>query len=469
MPLHIHVLIPQSIMAFSGVQELNFPQLNVPITIDHVSTVLPSVPTPAIPGKTLFLSNLDDIIGARVFTPTIYFYSSQRQTPVAKTLRDALACVLVPYYPLSGRLRETKNGKLEVFFGQEQGALLVEAHSELTLAELGDLVVPNPAWIPLIYRFHNEEPYKVLDMPLLIAQVTLFSCGGFSIGLRLCHCICDGLGAMQFISAWASTAKAGKLIANPEPCWDREFFGPRNPPLVKFPHTEFMSIDDGSTLTTSLWEAKPVQKCYRIGHEFQARLKTLVQPDEKTSCTTFDAMAAHVWRSWVKALDVKPIDYTLRLTFSVNGRHKLKNPPLKQGFYGNVVCAACVTSTVQELVHGRLSDTTRLVREARLGVTEDYVRSTVDYVEMDRPKRLEFGGKLTITQWTRFSIYERADFGWGRPLYAGPIDLTPTPQVCVLLPQGEADPTGAMVVCICLPQSATKKFTELLCLLDARN
>lgn len=457
----------------SSVQELHFSHLNIPITIGHLVSVVPAGPIPAAVGDSLYLSNLDDVIGARVFTPTIYFYKSDflysSQKPVMKTFCDALACVLVPYYPLSGRLRETENGKLEVFFGQEQGALMVEAYSEMSLAELGDLTVPNPAWAPLIYRFPNEEPYKVLDMPLLIAQVTLFSCGGFSLGLRLCHCICDGLGAMQFLSAWAATAKSGTLVANPEPCWDRKFLRPRNPPVVKYPHIEFMKIDDGSSLTMSLWQEKPVQKCYRISREFQAQLKTVAQTNEKFACSTFDAMAAHIWRSWVKALDVKPLNYKLRLTFSVNARQKLKNPPLKDGFYGNVVCLACAISSVYELVNGHLSDTTRLVREARIGVSEEYLRSTIDYVELDRPKRLEFGGKLTITQWTRFAIYESADFGWGRPIYAGPIDLTPTPQVCVFLPEGEADPSGKMVVCICLPESATSKFTEFLCSVDTSN
>ncbi|OMO57984.1 Transferase [Corchorus olitorius] len=455
----------------SWVEELKFPQLHIHITIDQIIPVMPAGLVPAVPGSSLYLSNLDDMIGARVFTPTVYFYrsnhSSSNREPVIKALCDALARVLVPYYPLSGRLREAKNGKLEVFFGKEQGAVVVAAHTEMALAELGDLTVPNPAWAPLIYRFPNEEPYKVLDMPLVIAQITLFSCGGFSLGLRLCHCICDGLGAMQFLGAWAATAKSGALVTNPEPCWDREYFQPRNPPVVKYPHPEFMRIDEGSSLTMSLWKAKPVQKCYKVSPQFQAQLKSIAQPDDMLPCSTFDAMAAHVWRSWVKALDVKPLDYELRLTFSVNSRPKLKKPPLKEGFYGNVVCLACAMSPVCDLINGRLSETARLVREARLGISEEYVRSTVDLIEVDRPRRLEFGGKLTITQWTRFSIYECADFGWGRPIYAGPIDLTPTPQVCVFLPEGGADSSGTMVVCICLPESATNKFTEFLCLKDS--
>lgn len=447
------------------VEELHFPHLEIPVTISRAALVTPSRTIPTPPGHTLYLSNLDDIIGARVFTPTVYFYPSHAlfsdQRPVMEILRNALASVLVPYYPFSGRIRETEDGKLEVFFGQEQGALMVEAHSEMALASLGDLTVPNPAWLPLVYFCPSEEPYRVTDMPLLIAQVTFFSCGGFSLGLRLCHCLCDGLGAMQFIRAWAATAKAGTLITNPRPCWDREFFKPRNPPIIKYPHIEFMRIDDGSSLTMSLWQKKPIQKCYRISPEFQAHVKALGQPaDGKFSCTTFDAMAAHVWRSWVKALDVRPLDYELRLTFSVNARPQLRNAPLKEGFYGNVVCVACATSSVSSLVHGRLSETTRLVREARLSISEEYLKSTLDYVEVHRPRRLEFGGKLTITQWTRFSLYESADFGWGRPVYAGTIDLTLTPQVCVFLPEGGG--SDSMVVCICLPESATDRFTKHL-------
>lgn len=458
----------------SWVQELHIPHLSIPVTVDAMIPVFPAGPIPALPGDTLYLSNLDDIVGVRVFTPTVYFYRSSSLNSetgsVIKVLSEALATVLVPYYPLSGRIRETQNGKLEVYFGPNQGALMVESHTEVTLESLGDLTMPNPAWLPLIYNFPNEEEYKVIDMPLVIAQVTLFSCGGFSLGLRLCHCICDGFGAMQFLNAWASTARSRILVADPKPCWDREFFLPRNPPEVKYPHAEFMKVDERSNLTDSLWQTKPVQKCYKISREFQARIKALSQQGDNTcSSTTFDAMAAHVWKSWVKSLDVKPIDYTLRLTFSVNARPKLENPPLTEGYYGNVVCVACAMCTVADLVDQKLEDTTKLVRDARLSISEEYLRSTVDFVEVDRPKRLEFGGKLTITQWTRFCIYECADFGWGKPVYAGPIDLTPTPQVCVFLPGAESDPQGTMLVCICLPESATHKFHQLFCSIHSSN
>ncbi|XAR49238.1 Omega-hydroxypalmitate O-feruloyl transferase [Bertholletia excelsa] len=456
----------------SLVQELQFPPLDIPITINRIFSIMPAGPIPMTSGDSLYLSNIDDMIGTRVFTPTIYFYRPNihchkfHQKTVMKVLQDALASVLVPYYPFSGRLRETKNGKLEVFIGPEQGVLMVEAQSNVALADLGDLTVPNPAWSPLIYKFPNEGHYKVIDMPLLIAQVTHFSCGGFSLGLRTCHCLCDGLGAMQFLNAWSSTAKAGMLVTNPNPCWDRDVLRPRNPPLIKYPHFEFTRIGEGSSLTMTLWQNKLVQKCYRVSKEFQSRLKKLVQCTP--TCTTFDAMAAHVWRSWVRALDVKPPDCWLRLTFSVNARPKLINKAsLRDGFYGNALCVACALTTVSELVDGRLLDATRLVRDARLGISEEYVRSTVDYLEVYRPSRLEFDAKLSITQWTRFSIYEFADFGWGRPVYAGPIDLTPTPQICIFLPEGDQTTScGSMLVCISLPEQAAEKFGELFSLLD---
>ncbi|KAI3848155.1 hypothetical protein MKX03_015645 [Papaver bracteatum] len=358
----------------SWIQELQFPHLNIPVRHDHFHTVEPESPIPAAHGDCLYLSNLDDMIGARVFTPTLYFFEANNQSSNRNQS-------FVPYYPFSGRLRQTKNGKLEVFFGPKQGALFE------------NLTMPNPAWIPLIFRYPYEEAYKVIDMPLVIAQVTRFKCGGFSLGLRMCHCLCDGLGAMQFVSAWAATA------------------------AVRFP---FHKTDDSSSLTTTLWQTKAIRSATR-----SQMMGKVVQ--------LFDAMAAHVWRSWVRALDVKPLDYELRLTFSVNARPKLINPSLKEGFYGNVVCLACSTATVSQVINGELPK--QLNWFAKLEKrNQEYVRSTIDYIEVDRPQRLEFAGKLMITQWTRFGMYESADFGWGLPVYAGPIDLTPTPQVCVFLP-----------------------------------
>ncbi|KAG9459340.1 hypothetical protein H6P81_003848 [Aristolochia fimbriata] len=444
------------------VRDLEFPRLDVPITVDAVYTVAPAGPFPAARGDSLYLSNLDDMVGSRLFTPTVYFYPPEkgRVQGVGKIFRRALADVLVPYYPLSGRLRETREGKLEVFFGPDQGALMVEARSSLRLADLGDLRVPNPAWAPLIYRFKDEGPYQVVHMPLVIAQLTTFVCGGFCLGLRVCHCLCDGLGAMQFVDAWATLARVGPggRIA-PSPCWDREFFRPRVPPRVEFPHAEFASVEEGSSLGFILRETKLVQKCYSVGEEFRTRLKRLAQTDGEPARTGFDALAAHVWRSWVRAIEIRPLDYELRLTFSVNVRPKLRAPPVKEGFYGNALCVACATSTAAALAGGTLAAAAGRVREARVAVTEEYVRSTVDYVEAYRPTRLEFAGKLSITQWTRFSMYESSDFGWGRPLYAGPIDLTPTPQMCVFLPDGDG---GSLVVWICLPEYATAKFGECL-------
>ncbi|EPS65560.1 hypothetical protein M569_09214, partial [Genlisea aurea] len=433
-------------------QELHLPTIEIPVTIQRTYSISP--PSTTFPSHDHYLSNLDDMIGVRVFTPTVYFY---RSTPgddsVFRVLRESLVRVLVPYYPFTGRIRETPDGKkLQLFFDSEEGgALFVEARSDAALSDLGDLSVPNPAWKRLVYSFSGEEQYEVVNMPLIIAQVTRFRCGGFSLGLRLCHCLCDGIGAMQFVAAWAETAKSDSLTVDPIPCWNREVFRPRQPPRIEFDHSEFKRIEEGSSLTKRLWEGKVLQKCYKLCREHQNRLKSVAG---FSGCTTFDATAAHVWRSWVRAMEIEPRDSKLRLTFSVNAREKLKSSPLPRGFYGNVLCVACAMSTAEGLVDGGLPEAARIVNEARVKVSEEYVRSTIDYIDVYRPKNLEFGGKLSITQWTRFPIYESGDFGWGRPIYAGPMDLTPTPQVCVFLPGGN----DAMLLCICLPEYASQRF-----------
>ncbi|KAF3778351.1 Omega-hydroxypalmitate O-feruloyl transferase [Nymphaea thermarum] len=454
----------------SHIQDLHFTHVDIPITIDAIEPVFPAGPVPASPSDHLYLSNLDDMVGSCIFTPTVYFYPcddpAAKKLPVGRIMRDALARVLVPYYPFSGRLRDAGNGKLEVYFPAGKSALFVKAHTSITIDELGELSVPNPAWAQLIHRFPAEGPYEVIGMPLVIAQVTFFGCGGFSLGLRLCHCLCDGVGAMQFVSAWAQAARdpTSSILA---PVWDRESLKPRAPPRVRYLHHEFAHIDDISNLGSALSPAGLVQKCFLIDAHFQAQLKNRVQARGQAEFTTFDALAAHVWQCWVKALRLRPRSQSMRLTVSVNARDKLRDPPLKRGYYGNVIGVACSKCTVAELIDQPLEHVAGLVRAARLTVNEEYIRSMIDYIELARPK-LEFAGKLTITTWTRFSLYEGANFGWGRPRYAGPADLLPTPQLCLFLPVQEgACPSlspGSIMVCICLPNWSVPEFKQCLML-----
>ena len=114
-----------------------------------------------------------------------------------------------------------------------------------------------------------------------------------------------------------------------------------------------------------------LQNCYGLSREFRAHLKNVTRTTESMGYNTFDEIAAHVYRSRVKALDVKPFPFEPRLTFSVNTQSKFKNPPLKEGFYGNVICLACVTSTMSGLVNGSLQDETCFAREAHVRISDE--------------------------------------------------------------------------------------------------
>ncbi|GLJ45351.1 hypothetical protein SUGI_0954570 [Cryptomeria japonica] len=445
-------------MSSCSIDELEAPCIEIKTWVKKKRAVLPASSTPT---HSLYLSNLDDMIGTRFLTPTIYFYSRKDPLPhgglgAGKVMRRALSQVLVPYYPLAGRLRDVGGGKLEVAC-TAAGAFFVEATTDLALEDLGSLAMPNPSWKPFVYCFPGEEHLTILDLPLLIAQVTYFKCGGFALGLRICHCICDGMGAMQFMNAWAEMVRGATFISI-NPCWEREKLKPRSPPLTQFKHMEFENIEDNSNLIALISKPQLVQKGFCFNHKFQASLKEQVFVESGMRCTTFEVMAAHVWRSWVRALQITPRDQEMRLTFATNGRSVLKSP-IKEGFYGNFIGVACAMSTINELTTKPLSEIVHLVQMARKSISEEYIRSTIDYLEVKKPTKLEFSGKLGITHWTRFSLYE-TDFGWGIPIYAGPIDLSPFPQLCLFLPHHKE--SGSIIVCICLPLSSISSFKFFL-------
>ncbi|KAE8662922.1 Omega-hydroxypalmitate O-feruloyl transferase [Hibiscus syriacus] len=128
-----------------------------------------------------FLSNLDQNIAVIVWT--IYCFKSEEKgnESAAQVIKDALRKVLSHYYPLSGRLAISSEGKLIVDCTGE-GAVFVEAEANCKMEEIGDITKPDPETLgKLVYDIPGAK--SILEMPLLVAQVTKFQCGGFVLGL----------------------------------------------------------------------------------------------------------------------------------------------------------------------------------------------------------------------------------------------------------------------------------------------
>ncbi|KAI9075668.1 hypothetical protein K1719_042365 [Acacia pycnantha] len=163
-----------------------------------------------------FLSNLDQNI--KVIVNTVYCFKSgsRGNEDAATVIRQALSKVLVPYYPMAGRLAISYEGKYTVNCAG-QGVLFVEAEEEnCEIEEIEDLLTkPDPSNPgKLVYTFAGANK-NILEMPLLTVLVTKFKCGGFTLGLFINHGMQDGMCAMEIVNAWGEIARGLDLKNHP--------------------------------------------------------------------------------------------------------------------------------------------------------------------------------------------------------------------------------------------------------------
>nr|CAB3472571.1 unnamed protein product [Digitaria exilis] len=459
------------------------PELEIPGECQYSgepAVVRPSKPTPR---HTLYLSNLDDQRFLRFSIKYLYVFPAGAAVP-SGDLRAALARVLVDYYPLAGRLRpsDEDEGKLVVDCNAE-GALFAEGFLPgLTAGEfLRGRARPHKSWRKLLYRV---EAQSFVAVPPLVVQVTRLGCGGMVLCTAINHCLCDGIGTSQFLHAWARAARAtidgddtGVLDDDPSafpaaapPFHDRRALRPRCPPRVAFTHPEYNTCRGGAAVAngngnggdsppTSLLARllgqplSPVSLTFTAAHLL--RLKRQCSPPSSLKCcTSFEALAAHVWRAWVRALDPPPA-LRVKLLFSVNVRRRVK-PELPAGYYGNGFVLGCAESTAAQLTSSPARHGVRLVQEAKECVDDDYVRSMVDLLEDRRGggARPDLAASLVISAWTRLGL-EDLDFGKGKAAHMGPL----TSEIyCVFVPVA-GDPHGVTVL-VSVPQAAADRFQQ---------
>ncbi|KAK1683673.1 hypothetical protein QYE76_044521 [Lolium multiflorum] len=414
--------------------------------------VAPASATPT--GEQYYLSNLDQNIA--VIVQTVYCFkcpSGRGHEGAADALRAALARVLVHYHPLAGRLGISPEMKLTVECTGE-GAPFVEADAACDLADVGDLSTPDPAALgQLVYSVPGAK--NILEMPPITAQVTRFKCGGFSLGLAMNHCMFDGLGAMEFVNSWAEMARGAAELTVP-PFMDRTVLRARDPPVISFPHREFDEIADVSGMAALYGGQELIYRSFCFDPDRLERVRALaLAGGDLERCTTFEALSGLVWRARTAALGLAPEQQT-KLLFAVDGRRRFV-PPLPKGYFGNGIVLTNALATAGDLLASPVSRAAGMVQEAVRMVTDEYMRSAVDYFEATRA-RPSLASTLLITTWSRLA-FDGADFGWGEPAMSGPVML-PEKEVILFLAHGKE--RKSINVLLGLPASAMDAFKELM-------
>ncbi|EAY77476.1 hypothetical protein OsI_32518 [Oryza sativa Indica Group] len=424
--------------------------------------VAPSRPTPH---ETKLLSDLDDFRNHYEYTPLVAFFRSSGSgndvpSPPTMTIRTAIGEALVYYYPLAGRLRELPCGKLVVDC-TEEGVVFVAAEADLRLADLGQpLLLPFPCSGELLVCDNARSDslhVAVVDKPLIFMQVTEFKCGGFAIAMQGNHCVADGFGASQFMNAIADLAR-GEPRPLVLPVWERHLVMARAPPSVAAAYPAFKPLIDGASsndvmLSTPL--DTMVTRHFLFGRREMAALRRLLPARLGRRCTDFQLLAATLWRCRTAALPYAPHRRVhAYLPLSMRGRRWLHIP---EGYYGNALAYSIADASAGDLCGGTLGQTVEQVCEARLQVTGEYVRSTVDLMASLRGRGMVFDGVYVVSDLRR--LFAELDFGCGEWVVSGMAQ----PMLATFLVRcRNADGEDAVAASMLLPPPVMERFAEEL-------
>ncbi|EEF33009.1 Anthranilate N-benzoyltransferase protein, putative [Ricinus communis] len=417
------------------------------------------------PSEHIWLSNLD-LLQSRSHLPSAYLYKPNGSSGFfeTKVLKEALSKVLVPFYPVAGRLGKDEKGRLEIHCSSDKGVLFTEAEADSAMDELGDFLRDDVLrfLVPKVDYSNAIDSY-----PLLVLQVTTFTCGGVSLGVGWHHTLADGYSALHFTMSWSSISR-GLPISIP-PFHDRTVLRCRDPPAPVFPHIEY---DEPPALYISPQDQKENQlgssnylETLKITADQLETLKAKVKSkDDKTKYSTYEILTAHIWRCACKARGLSD-DQETKLYISVDGRTRF-SPPLPSGFFGNVVFHATPIALCGEVASEPLVDTAGRVNKTIKRMDDEYLRSAIDYLEeIGDPTRvservMKTGGKcpnLKIVSWARMPFLEAHDFGWGKPISMRAANPSEGKGHIISCPSGDEN----LVLAICLGTHQMPAFKKL--------
>ncbi|WJX31788.1 shikimate O-hydroxycinnamoyltransferase [Trifolium repens] len=432
------------------------------VTITASHTVIPEESTPQ--GR-LWLSDIDQVVRLR-HSPTLYVYKPKQNTEKAiETLKNSLSKILVHYYPIAGRVCYTEGARLEVDLNAK-GAILLEAETTNTIHDYGDFS-PSDSTKELLPIIDYNQPIE--EIPIFIVQLTRFQNNeGLAIGIAFNHLLCDGLGAIKFITSWAKVARGETLEANELPFLDRTLLKFSHTPSE--PHFEHFELKPlplilGRNDTSEERKKKTSATMLKLSSEQVDKLKKKANEDDvlvmkkkgSRPYSRYEAIGAHIWRSASKARELDENQESV-VRFNADIRTRLV-PPLPMNYFGNALTQTATKGYIGEITSKPLGYVAQKIREATELVSDEFIRSQIDVIRsfenLDDARKLflnsegeiapYFGNpNFQLTSWMSMPIYE-ADFGWGKPFYVGLAYVSPHDRALILLsPDGD----GSVLVCL---------------------
>ncbi|KAH7560715.1 hypothetical protein JRO89_XS10G0080800 [Xanthoceras sorbifolium] len=250
-----------------------------------------------------------------------------------------------------------------------------------------------------------EPPCPYLDDPQLPIVVN----SRFIVALRLNHIMCNAPGLFQFLKTIKEMI-CGADQPSLMPVWQRNILNARAPQVSCF-HHEYNTTDIDN-LNDNVVPTVPMDhKSFNFG------------PKE-----------------------------------IINVRGKQYNMQLPPGYYGNAFAFLAACSKAGLLTKNPLGYAVELVKQANAQMSEEYIRSVADLMVITGQRsRYVTEGNFIVSDTTR-SGFAELDLGWGQPLYDGPAGAVSL--ISFYMKYQKSEGKNGIVVPICLPLSAVKRFEE---------
>ncbi|CAN6457539.1 unnamed protein product [Victoria cruziana] len=344
-----------------------------------------------------------DRASADMHIPLLLVYDA----PTASNTKIKLALAkALNYYPaLAGKL---SGGSPVIVLDEDAGAPVSEMCVEANLHDFLPLKKPTPDLFTLHLRTQESNP-------LLMIQITRFSCGGLVLGVSNNHMVADGQSMSNFFVTWSQLVMEKEVKPIPE--HDSSLLRPRDPPMPGHPHQdmEFSMSPPGDDQPPEIYDGAIANLRVHYSYDFINKLKER----EETKHSTFECLLSHLWKkvTVARGLDDRVVT---RARVSVNGRPRLGIP---SEYFGNLVLTALPAAKVKDLVQENVEYAAKLIKGAVGQIGSEYFQSFIDFGELYKDKELypSVGADgnallpdLEVDSWLGFQFH-RVDMGGGAP------------------------------------------------------